>query len=135
VAGASLEGILALDSANAYSLAKKYSSDAKGSLGNLVNTILLNKGAEEDFEFIAGGYDKSAPSFDKVKMTTQFGNYLSKLNDEKKIKTGIDYIMKFRNLIPEAFRPQVDPGFKATFDKLSQAKGKGIEDYINSVFK
>ena len=135
VAGASLEGILALDSANAYSLAKKYSSDAKGSLGNIVNNILINKGAEEDFEFIAGGYDKSAPSFDKVKMTTQFGNYLSKLNDEKKIKTGIDYIMKFRNLIPEAFRPQVDPGFKATFDKIFQAKGKGIEDYINSVFK
>ena len=101
----------------------------------MVNNILINNGSEADFDFIANGYNKSAPSFDKVKMTTQFGNYLMKVNDEAKIKKGIDYIMNFRNIIPEPYRPQVDPGFKATFDKLSAAKGKNIADYINTVFK
>ena len=135
IAGASLEGLMALDSTNAYTLAKKYSVDAKGALANAVNTILIAKGTEADFDFISNNYDKAPPSFDKVKMTGQFGNYLVKLNDISKIKIGIDYMMKFRNIIPEQFRPQVDPGFKNVLDKLSKAKGTEIEEYIKTVFK
>ena len=43
--------------------------------------------------------------------------------------------MRFRNLIPEAYRPQVDPGFKKVFDKLGSEKGTEVDDYIKSVFK
>ena len=135
VAGASLEGLTALDTVNAYSLAKKYSNDAKGALGTAVNNILIAKGTEADFDFIATNYDKAPPSFEKVKMTTQFANYLVKVNDVAKVKTGIDYIMRFRNLIPEQFRPQVDPGFKTALDKVSKAKGTEVEDYIKASFK
>ena len=135
VAGASLEGLTTLDTANAYTLAKKYGNDAKGALGTTVNNILIAKGTEADFDFISKNYDNAPPSFDKVKMTSQFANYLLKVNDIAKIKTGIDYIMRFRNLIPEQFRPQVDPGFKAALDKVSKAKGTEIEDYIKTVFK
>ena len=135
VAGAALEGLAALDSANAYSLAKKYSADAKGALGNAVNKILINNGTEADFDFIAQSYNTAPPSFEKLSMTKKFGDYLLKVNDPAKIKKGIDYIMKFRNIIPEAFRGQTDPAFKSAFDKLSKAKGAEIDAYIKSVFK
>ena len=135
VAAAALEGLTALDSANAYSLAKKYSSDAKGPLGNVVNNILINNGTESDFDFISKNYDEAAPSFDKLKMSGQFATYLSKLNDVAKIKKGIDYIMRFRNLIPEAYRSQADPSFKSALGKISKAKGTEIENYISEQFK
>ncbi len=135
VAGAALEGLTALDSANAYSLAKKYSNDAKGALGVIVGNILIANGTETDFDFIASNYDKAPPSFDKITMTGKFANYLSKINDIAKIKTGIDYMMRFRNLIPEAYRPQTDPSFKSALGKISKAKGKEVQDYIDSVFK
>ncbi|MEP7165722.1 MAG: M1 family aminopeptidase [Ferruginibacter sp.] len=135
VAGAALEGLIALDSANAYTLAKKYSSDAKGALGVIVNNILIANGTEADFDFIADNYDKAPPSFDKIKLTGQFGTYLSKINDIAKIKKGIDNMMRFRNLIPEQFRPQTDPSFKSALGKISKAKGKEVQDYIDSVYK
>ena len=135
IAGASLEGLLGLDSANAYTLAKKYSTDAKGALGTIVNNILITSGTEADFDFIAANYDKAPPSFDKIRLTGQFAAYLAKLNDISKIKAGIDHIIRFRNLIPEAYRAQTDPGFKSSLGKISKAKGKEIEDYISSVFK
>lgn len=69
-------------------------------------------------------------------MTSQFASFLLEAaNDAAKIKKGIDYIMRFRNQIPEQFRPQVDPGIKSGRNKVSKAKGTEIEEYIRSVFK
>lgn len=135
VAGAALKGLVALDPTAAYTLAKKYSSDAKGALGATVNDILISKGTEEDFDFISKMYDDAPASQEKITITNKFADYLAKLNDLKKIKTGIDYIVKFRNLIPEQFRSFVDPSFKTALGKISKAKGTEIEDYIKSVFK
>jgi aminopeptidase N len=135
VAGAALKGIVALDPSNAYSLAKKYSSDAKAALGVTVNDILISQGTEADFDFIATAYKNASPSQEKVQMTDKFGTYLVKLNDNEKIKTGIGYMIDFRNLIPAQFRSFVDPTFKTIFDKISKAKGAEMETYIKSVFK
>ena len=135
VAGASLKGLAALDAANAYAFAKKYSNDAKGALGQATGDILIANGKEEDFDFISSNYKNSSPSFEKVAASAKFADYLSRLNDITKIKTGIDYITRFRNMIPEQFRGQVDPEFKAGLNKIAKAKGKEIEDYINAVFK
>ena len=135
VAGAAFKGLSKLDSANAYNLAKKYSNDAKGALGNEVNSILLSQGTEADFDFIANSYNNAPPSQEKVGMSDKFADYLLKVNDITKIKKGIDYMMSFRNLIPEQYRPYIDPTYKANFDKLSKAKGSEIENYIKSVFK
>ncbi len=135
VAGAAFKGLSKLDSSNAYNLAKKYSADAKGALGNEVNNILLSQGTEADFDFIANSYNNAPPSQEKVSMSDKFADYLLKVNDVTKLKTGIDYLMNFRNLIPEQYRPYVDPTFKANFDKISKAKGSEIENYIKSVFK
>jgi tetratricopeptide (TPR) repeat protein len=80
VAGAALKGLVALDSANAYSLAKKYSSDAKGTLGATVNDILISQGTEADFAFIAEAYKKVNPDvtieLEKFKNTEDYENAL-----------------------------------------------------------
>ncbi len=135
VAGASLEGLLELEPEKAYELAKKYSVDAKGDLGNVVSEVIMSKGTEADFDLIADRYDKMPLSQEKFNSTTAFAVYLSKLNNLGKVKKGIDVIMKFRNAIPEQFLNFVDPAIKAALGKVSKEKGKEIEDYIEQAFK
>jgi aminopeptidase N len=135
VAGAALKGLIALDPANGYAIAKKYSKDAKGALGTTVSDVLLAQGTEADFELIADAYKTSPTSQEKVMMTEKFGGYLLKVNDISKIKTGINYMIDFRNSIPEQYRSYIDPSFKATFDKLTKAKGSEVGGYIERVFK
>ena len=135
VAGAALKGLVALDAPNAYNIAKKYGNGAKGALENAVIDILIAQGTEADFDLIADAYKSAPTSQEKVMMTDKFGGYLLKVNDITKLKSGINYIIDFRNTIPAQFRIYVDPSFKASFDKISKAKGAEMESYINSVFK
>jgi aminopeptidase N len=135
VAGAALKGIVAVDASNAYTLAKKFSGDAKGTLGNVVGDILVKNGTEADFDFISKMYTDAPLSQEKVTMTTKYGDYISKLSDINKMKKGIDNMISFRAAIPGNFREMVSPMFKTAFDKMIKAKGTEIEDYIKSVFK
>ena len=135
VAGAALKGLVALDSANAYTLAKKYSNDAKGALGNAINDIMLKQGTEADFDFISKLYADAPLSQEKVTNTAKFANYLAKLNDISKVKRGIDNIIAFRNAIPMQFRDFVDASFKKSLAVVSAAKGSEIETYIANAFK
>lgn len=135
VAGAALEGLTNLEPEKAYELARKFAGDAKGALGRVVNKTIISKGTEADFDIIASSYKNMPPSQDKLGSSEQFGTYLEKVNDVTKLKKGIDYIISFRNMIPEAYRNFTDPTFKKVFDKLSKSKGKEIEEYIQSVFK
>lgn len=135
VAGSALKGLTALDPDNAYSLARKYSNDAKGSLGEVVTDILISKGTEADFDYIADAYDKAPLSQEKLAMNDKFANYLIKVNDMAKVKKGIDYMIGFLNKIPSQFRSFVTPSFDKAFGIITKAKGKEIEDYIQSVYK
>lgn len=135
VAGAALQGIITLDSSKAFELSKKYSTDAKGLLGQVVNKTMIEKGGEADFDFISNLYNQSSPNQEKVAASTSFLNYLSKVNDLAKIKKGIDYVIKFRNLIPAQYHAFVDPAFKSGFDRLSKEKGSEIQRYISNLFK
>ncbi len=135
VSGSALRGLADLDGNNAYTLAKKYSADAKGTLGEVVSDIIISSGTEADFDFIANRYDKAPLSQEKLSMTETFCTYLAKVNNNANVKKGIDMVLKFRKAIPEQFRGFTEPTFKGAFDKLSKAKGKEIEDYINNGMK
>ncbi len=135
VAGAALKGLVALDTANAYTLAKKNSGDAKGALGNVVSEIMIKYGNEADFDIISKMYADAPLSQEKVTATAKFATYLSKLNDIVKVKKGIDNIVAFRNAIPEQFRSFVDESFKKSLKVVSAAKGSEIESYIMNAFK
>ncbi|MBC7687691.1 MAG: hypothetical protein H7211_05885 [Aquabacterium sp.] len=135
VAGAALKGLSTLQPAKSYSMAKRYSTDAKGALGEVVSSTLIANGTEEDFDFVAERYNSAPPSQDKLEMTETFGEYLLKINDVGRIKNGIDYIIKFRSFIPERYKSFTDPAFKGALDKISTAKPGEVADYIKTVFK
>lgn len=135
VAGAALEAIAGLDKEKALALARQTGIDVKGNLAQVATKIIIEKGDEADYDYIANAFTNAPATFDKFRNTGQFVNYLAKLQDLAKIKDGIDRVMEFRNSIPASFREHTDPSFKNLFNKLSKAKGKEIEDYIDSVFK
>ena len=135
VAGASLEGLEKLDSTKAYELAKKYSADAKGTLGAVVNKTLVHYGTEADFDFIAKRYNDAPLSQEKIAETMDFCIFLAKLNDINKVKKGIEEVIKFRNAIPEEYRDFTDPSIKQALSKVAKAKGEAIKAYIDTFFK
>ncbi len=135
VAGAALEGIVGLEPVKAYELAKKYSTDAKGNLGDVVNDIIIKEGTEADFDFIAKRFNEMPLSQEKLQAVSTFAGYLEKVQNMANVKKGIDEIIKFRNAVPEQFRGFVDPSIKGALNKLGKAKGKEIDDYINKGMK
>lgn len=135
VAGASLDGLIGIEPGNAYALAKKYSTDAKGDLGVAVSDAIIKYGTEADFDFIANRFEDMPLSQEKLQATATFASFLEKMQNIGNVKKGIDMIIKFRNAIPEQFRGFVDPMIRGGLDKLGKAKGKEIEDYINEGFK
>src|ERR1035437_9243287 len=139
VSGAALEGLSKLDPASAYTLAKKYSADAKGKLGSVVSAALISNGTEDDFDAVANFYKDAPPSQEKLQLSNEFADYLIKVKNADKVKKGVNLIMKFRNLIPEQFKNFTDPVFKSAFNKLSKAKrdegNKELADYIGGLMK
>jgi aminopeptidase N len=135
VAGAALEGLISLDPTKGYELAKKYSNDAKGDLGAVVNDIIIKEGTEADFDFIAKRFDDMPLSQEKLTAVASFSGYLEKVQNIANVKKGIDLVIKFRNAIPEQFRSFVDPMIMSGLNKVGKAKGKEIEDYISNGMK
>jgi aminopeptidase N len=135
VSGAALEGLIGLEPARSYELAKKYSKDAKGDLGDVVNEIIMKEGSEADFDFIAKRFDDMPLSQEKLQAVSTFAAYLEKVQNIANVKKGIDGILKFRNAVPEQFRGFVDPMITGALNKVGKAKGKEIEDYIANGLK
>lgn len=135
VAGAALKGLVAADASNAYTMAKTYGKDAKGALSNAVIDVLISQGTEADFNYVADAYRNAPLSQEKLALNDKFASYLVKLNDEAKIKEGIDRMLEFRNAIPMAYRSYVDPSFSSAFNKITKAKGANIDAYVKERFK
>ena len=139
VAGAALEGLTTLEPDQAYSLAKKYSSDALGKLGEVVSSIIIKNGSEEDFNFLLNHFKDEPLGREKMMSSTTFAKYLATVKNKEDVRKGVDEIMKFRNQIPEAYRGFIDPGLKQAFNKISAAqKANGntdLTDYIDGLLK
>jgi len=137
VAGASLEGLAALQPDQAYQLAKKYSSDALGKLGDVVAEIIEKKGAPEDFNFILDHFKNLPLSGEKIRSTAAFAKYLATVKDKDNVRKGVDEIMNFRKQIPAQYLKYVDPGLKNAFSKISAAQqqfGKSdVAKYIDGL--
>jgi aminopeptidase N len=135
VSGAALGGLATLEPANAYTLAKKYRTDAKGDLNAAINDIIMSNGTESDFDLVANSFDKAPLSQEKVGASATFAAYLEKVQSIANVKKGIDMIINFRNMIPEQYRGFTDPTIKGGLDKLGKAKGAEIADYIKGLWK
>lgn len=139
VSGAALEGLTKVEPGEAYTLAKKYSNDAKGKLGAVVTKIIMENASEDDFNFILDNFKNAPLTQTKVEETIAFGNYLAKVKNADNVKKGVDEILKFRNKIPEQYRKYVDPAFKQAFSKISNAKkaegNTELANYIDGLLK
>lgn len=134
VAGASLSGLAELEPDMAYSLAKKYSNDAKDDLGIAVSDILFKNGTEADFKQLLNIYTGIPASQGKVSATTKFASYLEKLQNPSSVKEGVGAIMEFRNQIPTMYQGYFDPGLKQLFARLAQAQSaKGNTEVANYI--
>ena len=71
----------------------------------------------------------------KLQLTVPFCDYLSKLNDEQKIKAGVDIVLAFKKSIPEAYRNFTDPPIKAGLQKIAAAKGGDVQAYVENAMK
>jgi aminopeptidase N len=139
VAGASLEGLAALQPAEAYNLAKKYSNDALGKLGEVISAIIIKNGSEADFDYLLNHFSNEPLSEDKIKDAFGFAKYLVTVKNPDNVRKGVDEIMKFRNQIPEQYRGYIDPPFKQVFAKISAAQQQNgnadLANYINGLLK
>ncbi len=139
VSGAALEGLTSLEPDQAYSLAKKYSSDALGKLGEVVSAIIIKNGSEGDFDFLLNHFKDEPLSQNKMMSSLIFAKYLATVKNKEDVRKGVDEIMKFRNQIPEQYRGYVDPSLKQAFSKISAAqKANGnaeVADYIDGLLK
>lgn len=135
VAGAALGGLIGLAPSKGYELSKKYASDAKGVLAEVVMTGLISEGKESDFEVITNLFNETAFSQEKIGMSIGLINYFENLNDINKIKKGIDEVLSVRKNIPAQYKNFTDPAYKKSFDALSKAKGAEIEEYLKTNFQ
>ena len=139
VSGAALEGLIKLEPSQAYTLARKYSNDARGKLGSVVAKVIMANADEEDFNFLLDHIKNSPLSQSKIAETIAFSAYLTKVKNAANVKKGVDEIMKFRNQIPERYRSFIDPAFKQAFSRISAAKkaegNTELANYIDSLLK
>ena len=143
VAGAALDGLIKLNPDQAYTLARKYSSDAKGKLSEVVGSVIMQNPGDGDFNLILDSYKSPITSEDealgKLRNTFTFADYLSKLKNDEKIKKGVDEIMNFRKQLPPDIKKLVDPRFKNALNKISTSRrSEGdtqLADYIDGLLK
>ena len=135
IAGAALQGLNGLDAANALPLAKKFAGDARDKLGEVAGNVIMQNGSEEDFEFVEKTYNAMPSSEEKITATATYCDFLTRVNDVTKLKRAVDKIVAFKNMIPEAYRSFTDPAIKGALDKIVQAKGGEIADYIKDAVK
>lgn len=104
VSGAALEGLFAIDSAAAFSHAKKLSAyPAKGKLIESITGILISSGDESGFDVIVNVFDDMPLSQAKFNLLMPLASILGKMQDTEKVKTGVDMIVNFRESIPEQY--------------------------------
>jgi aminopeptidase N len=139
VAGAALQGLTNLEPSQAYTLAKKYSNDALGKLGEVVAGIISKNGSEDDFNLLLTQFKNEPFSENKIKSAFTFVRYLLKIKNTDNVRKGVDEIMKVRNQVPDQYKEFIDPGFKQAFNMMSNvqmANGNSeLANYIKGLLK
>ncbi len=102
VSGAALEAISVTDNAAAFKEAVKLKNSAvKGKLGEMVTPILIQNGAEGDFDVIAANF-KNLYGQAKIDAIPLFAQYLVKINELEPFKKGVELIMQLKKDLPSS---------------------------------
>ena len=137
VAGNALNALSAIDSAGAYTIAKKLIREpSKGELTTAISGVLIKSGDESNFDAIADNFDKMPLGGEKFQFIAPFANLIGKVSNTEKVKRGVDLIVKFKEAVPEAYRGQTDPfinnALKGIATKKKAAGQQEQADYVNS---
>ncbi len=138
VAGAGLQALALIDSAQAFQIANSLSkSVSKGRLSSAISNTIIQFGDESAYDFIMSNFNGMPLSQEKFSTVATVSEFLAKVTDEKKFRKAVDDIVKFRDDIPQSIRVQTDPYInnmilKGLATKKEAAGAKALADYVNS---
>ncbi|MBO9198625.1 MULTISPECIES: M1 family metallopeptidase [Niastella] len=135
ISGISLDALFKLDSASAVAEAKRLAKyPAKGKLAESMTTILIKSGDESGFDIIAKAFNDMPLSQAKFNMAKPFCEFLGIVKDTKKVKTGVDMVIEFREaLAPYGVAPYINDLLNKVIKK-KEATGAPAEqiEYIKT---
>lgn len=138
VAGAALESLALIDSAQAFKIANSLArEDNRGRLLGAITQVIIRYGDESAFDFVTSNFEKMPLSQEKFAALNPFVQFLAKLTDLEKFKKGVDILAEFRDNIPGSVRTQTDPyinGFilKSLATKKDADGAKEMADYVRT---
>lgn len=140
VAGAALTALSKIDSVQAFKQALQLSKEtAKGRLLTAIVNVFMQYGDSDNFDYVAYNFNTLPVGQEKFELLPDFTVFLSKISDTTQFKKGIDYIIQFKNDIPQAYHEQTDPFIKLFLNELKskkQAKGEtALAAYITEKLK
>ena len=122
VAGASLSALAAIDEQAAIALLPELKKDMKGRLAVAVDEVEVLTKSDADFDEMTRRLDE-AEGIEKFPEISRYLNYLTKVNDVKNFKTGVDKIVKIRDA-GSGFNPAIKDFFN---NQLLSLKAKRLE--------
>ncbi|WP_240627871.1 M1 family metallopeptidase [Terrimonas sp.] len=110
VAGAALTVLSNIDSAAAYSDAKRLSqSTAKGKLSQAISNAFTMAGREEDVDYVMNLYNKLPLSDEKFELSQMIAYYAIQLKNTDKVKKIVDGLVSFREDLPSIYKNNLAP--------------------------
>jgi aminopeptidase N len=110
IAGKALNALAVIDTSAAVKEAEALSTQhVKGALADATTNILFNYSNESNFDSLAARFDDLPFGNQKFNILQPFTNFLKRVNNTDNFKRGVDMIVRFRDEIPEQYRPQTDP--------------------------
>lgn len=137
VAGSGLEALSKIDSASAYSEAKRLAAlTAKGALAQAISVVMIKYGDETAAPIILGNFEQMPLSQEKFEAIMPLADFLMRVKSTDILKRGIDNITGLVAEIPEAYRGQVSQFVQELLQQMQKAKlasgQKEHADYIQS---
>ncbi len=123
VAGAALNALADVDSAQAYAEAKRLVAEPmKGGLAQAVTSIMIRFGDESSANVVLSNFEDMPVSQEKLESLAPFTQYLARLQDIVQFKRGIDAIADLTDEIPAQYRSQLSGYIETMMRQVQQKK-------------
>lgn len=123
VAGAALEALALIDSAQAYTEAKRLAQQSiNGNLANAVTSVMIQFGDESSAGVILTHFEQMPLSQQKLESILPLTQYLARLQNIEQFKRGINAVAGFVAEIPAAYRKQLSGYINNLLRQVQQKK-------------
>ena len=123
VSGNALEALGKLDSAAAYSEAKRLSkTKVKGKLASVITNSMIKYGDESSAGLVLSNFEEMPLSQQKFEAIKPLVDMMNRTKSMETFTRGVDDIIKFNGQVPEAFRGQVTTFIEGLLKDLQKNK-------------